>query len=116
MRNTHATPGSGTGARQRPQIAAFEFARIDVALNLEAYGMHERGDVVDSESVDITKPSPPVGEPTGAVAAVVAIDERSRHIIEQDRAARAAVRRDQREDCFYRVFRKVVGDAFPQEQ
>src|SRR2546427_11177470 len=78
--------------------------------------MHERGDVVDSESVDIAKRSPAVSEPTGAVAAVVAIDERSRHIIEQDGAARAAVRRDQREDGLYRIFRKVVGNAFPQEQ
>src|SRR5439155_25141758 len=88
-RDTHAPPRSDTGARQRPQIATFQFARIDVALHPQAHGMHERGDVVDSESVDIAKPSPAVREPASAVAAVVAIDERSRHVIEQDGAARA---------------------------
>ena len=112
----HATPGSDARTGQRLQIAALQFPRIDVALNTETQGLYERSDVVDSESVDVAESPPPVRQPTRAVAAVIAVDERSRHIVEQNAAAWTTVRSDQRENRSYRGFRKVVRDAFPQKQ
>ena len=93
--DAHASPCSDTRAGPLRKITALELTRIDVGPNPEPEGKCERDDVVDATSVDVAEPSPAISEPTGAIAAVVAIDKGFRHIVEQDAAARSALGRDE---------------------
>ena len=116
MGYAHTAPGSDARARPQGKITALEFIRIDVDPNPEPDGSQEGDDIgiglANATSVDVAEPSPAISQPAGAVTAVIAIDKGLRHIVEQDAAARSAVRGDERQDGSYSLEGQVVGDAF----
>src|SRR5215469_4789960 len=114
MGYAHTAPGSDPGARPKRKITALEFSGIDVGPNLEPEGTHE-GDhvgigIAEATSVDVAETSPAICQPAGAISAVIAINKGLGHIVEQDAAARPALRGDERQDGSYSLEGQVVGD------